>query len=95
MSLYKDLLSKGKEAIAALELPFKVKKEHKQLEMKILELEQQIAKDELTIQEQKSTSPIDWDKLIRAMDTMALNERRLGLLQNLEIELFIDTSKTI
>ena len=41
MSLYKELISKGKEAIAALEIPFKVKKEQKNLEMKILELEQQ------------------------------------------------------
>ena len=52
MSLYKDLLGKSKEVIAALELPFKVKKEKKNLEMKILELEQEIAKDELTIQDQ-------------------------------------------
>lgn len=36
MSLYKTLLSKGKEAIAAIELPFKVKKEQKELEMEIL-----------------------------------------------------------
>jgi hypothetical protein len=88
MSLYKDLLSKGKEAVAALELPFKVKKEHKNLEMKILELEQQIAKDELTIQEQKSASPIDWNKLIDAIDNKALNDRKLAQLQQLEQELF-------
>ena len=29
MSLYKDLLKLGKDAIAELELPFKVKKEQK------------------------------------------------------------------
>jgi hypothetical protein len=90
MSLYKDLLSKGKEAVAALELPFKVKKEHKNLEMKILELEQQIAKDELTIQEQQSASPIDWNKLIDAIDNKALNDRKLAQLQQLEKELFND-----
>lgn len=88
MSLYKDLLQKGKEAIAALELPFKVKKEKKNLEMKILELEQQIAKDELTIQEQKSANPIAWDKLIKAIDDKELNERKLKQLQALETELF-------
>lgn len=90
MSLYRDLISKGKEAVAALELPFKVKKEHKNLEMKILELEQQIAKDELTIQEQKSASPVDWNKLIDAIDNKALNERKLQQLKELEKELFND-----
>ena len=88
MSLYKDLISKVKEAIAALELPFKVKKERKNLEMKILELEQQVAKDELTIQEQKSASPINWDSLINAIDSNGLNQRKLKQLQDLETELF-------
>lgn len=88
MSLYKDLISKGKEAIAALELPFKVKKERKNLEMKILELEQTIAKDELTIQEQKSASPVNWDTLIEAIDKLELNNRKLKQLEALEKELF-------
>jgi len=88
MSLYKELISKGKEAIAALELPFKVKKEKKNLEMKILELEQKISKDELTIQEQKSASPINWDTLIDAIDDNGLNLRKLTQLQDLEKELF-------
>jgi len=90
MNLYQELLSKGKEAIAALELPFKVKKEKKNLEMKILELEQQIAKDELTIQEQKSSCPINWDKLIDAIDSKSLNDRKLKQLKELETELFND-----
>lgn len=93
MSLYRDLLTIGKDAVAALELPFKVKKEHKTLEMKILELEQQIAKDDLTIQEQKSGSPINWDKLIIAIDAKAISERRLLQLNSLEEELFLDTKK--
>jgi hypothetical protein len=91
MSLYRDMISKGKEAIAAMELPFKVKKEHKELEMKILELEQQIARDELTIQEQKSTNPVNWDKLVSAIDTLALNNRKLEQLNNLEKELFLES----
>jgi hypothetical protein len=93
MSLYKDLLSRGKEAIEALELPFKVKKEKKNLEMKILELEQSISKDELTVQEQKSKSPVDWDKLIDSIDALALNNRKLVQLQELEKEMFDDTNK--
>ena len=88
MSLYKDLLKLGKDAIAEIELPFKVKKEQKNLEMQILELEQQIAKDELTIQEQKTKSPINWDSLTNALDNKAISERKLGQLESLEKELF-------
>lgn len=97
MSLYRDLISKGKEAIAALGLPFKVKKEKKNLEMKILELKQQIlelkqqiAKDKLTIQEQKSSVPTAWDSLTSAIDNKALNDRKLEQLKNLEQELFAE-----
>ena len=88
MNLYKDLLKLGKDAIAEIELPFKVKKEQKNLEMQILELEQQITKDELTIQEQKTKSPINWDSLVSALDNKAINERKLGQLLELEKELF-------
>ena len=88
MNLYKDLLKLGKDAIAEIELPFKVKKEQKNLEMQILELEQQITKDELTIQEQKTKSPINWDSLVSALDNKAINERKIGQLLELEKELF-------
>ena len=88
MSLYKDLLKLGKDAIAEIELPFKVKKEQKNLEMKILELEQQLAKDELTIQEEKTKCPVNWNSLIDAIDNKAINERRLGQLEELEKEFF-------
>ena len=85
---YRELLAKGKEAIAALELPFKIKKEKKNLEMKILELEQEIAKNELTVQEQKSANPINWDKLISSIDTVELSKRKLKQLEKLQEELF-------
>lgn len=88
MSLYKDLINLGKDAIAAVELPFKVKREKKNLEMKILELEQQVANDDLTIQEQKSKSPVNWDELLKAIDRKAINDRKLALLKGLETELF-------
>jgi hypothetical protein len=89
MSLYKDLLSKGKEAIEAIQLPFKVEKEKKHLEMKILELKQTMATDALTVQEQKSACPVNWDKLIEAIDAEAMNKRKLKQLEDLENELFL------
>lgn len=86
--LYKKLLGMGKEAIDAVKLPFKVRGEKKKLEMKIIEIEEQIAKDDLTIQEQQSAHPVDWDKLIDAKDKKALNERKLKQLEELETEMF-------
>ena len=56
--------------------------------MKILELEQQIAKDELTIQQQKSANPINWDSLIDAIDNKAYNAMKLEKLIGLKEELF-------
>lgn len=88
MSLYANLLAKTKEAIADIERPFKVRKEQKNLEMEIIKLEQQLAKDELTLTEQKSANPIEWSTLIDAIDSKELNERKLKQLQNLEQELF-------
>lgn len=88
MSLYKDLLNKGKEVIDAIELPFKIKKEEKNLEMEILKVEQQIAKDELTVQEEKSRFPINWTKVIDAIDDLNINKRKLQTLLSLEEELF-------
>lgn len=88
MSLYRDLLKKTKEAIADAQVPFKVKKEQKQLELKIIELESEIAKNELTIEEQKSANPINWDKLINAMNERDLNNRKLTQLEALSTELF-------
>ncbi len=89
-SLYEKLLAMGKDAIAAIELPFKVKKEKKNLELKILELEQVIAQNDLAIQQEKSSSPINWDKLIEAINKRDLNDRKLTQLNALEDEMFSD-----
>lgn len=90
MNLYEQLLAKGKEAIADIERPFKVKKEKKNLEMVILDLEAKIANHDLTIQEQKAACPINWVKLREAIDTKEIDERKLKQYQALEAELFTE-----
>lgn len=94
MGLYKKLLASGKAAIEAIELPFKVKAEQKGLEMKILKLEEQVAKDALAIQQLKSTNPVDWDALGKAIDNKILNERRLKQFQDLNEEMFGEETTT-
>ena len=88
MNLYEELLQKGKQAISDLERPFKVRKEKKSLEMKILEMEQQIAEDELSLQEEKSKSPLNWEKMIQSLDKLEINNRKLTQLLSFELELF-------
>lgn len=87
-SLYSKLLKKGKEAVEAMQIPFKVRKAQKDLEMKIIEIEQEIATAELTIEEQQSQHPIDWTKLIDAIDSKELKGRKLKQLKELEGKLF-------
>lgn len=87
---YQDLILKGKEALDALKAPFVAKKAHKDLEVKILDVEQSIAQADLTIQEQKSANPADWEKIVDAIDDKNLLEKRLQQLKELEKELFLD-----
>lgn len=86
---YQELILKGKEALDALKAPFIAKKAHKDLEVKILDIEQAIAQADLTIQEQKSSHPVNWDKLIDAIDSKDLLSRKLKQLQEVETELFL------
>lgn len=86
--LYAQFLAKGKDAIDAMELPFKVRKEKKQLELLIVELESDLSKAELTIVKEQSTHPINWDNLLAALDSRDLKERKLKQYKELEDKLF-------
>lgn len=90
MKLYRTFLGKAKEAIAELEIPFKVKQEEKKLELAIIEKEQEIAKLELSVQESKSSYPLDLSKYIKAQDELEIAQRRLNQLLTLQKELFSD-----
>jgi hypothetical protein len=90
MNLYKKMLSKGKEAIAAMELPFKVKQEEKKLELKILEVEQEMATEELKVQEVLGSYPLDIKKYLESEDAFLLTTRRLEQLHKLQKQLFKD-----
>lgn len=85
---YLELLRMGKEAIADLQAPFTAKKAHKDLEVKILDIEQKIAEADDTIQKCKAANPPEWSKVGQAIDDKQLLERRLKQFQELETELF-------
>lgn len=85
---YSELLKLGKEAIDAIKIPFEVRKAEKDLEKEIIILEQQIAEQELKIQESKSARPINLRNILNAIDTKDLKERDLRLAKELQTELF-------
>lgn len=86
---YKEYLKLAKDGIDTLQLPFKVKKAEKALELKIVELESSIATKEVAIQELLTDKDeLKWDNIIDAIDDKELEERKLGQLNDLKDQLF-------
>ena len=85
---YSELLKKSKEAINLIKVPFKVKKAKKSLELKIAEAEDEISDGDLAVQEEKSSHPPNWDRIIDKTDERDLLARKLKLLNELKDELF-------
>jgi hypothetical protein len=84
-----DLIKMGKEALDSLQAPFKVRKDKKELESWIIDREQKIAELENKIQELKgSKEEFNVNKILNAIDDLALEERRLKQGNELLEELF-------
>lgn len=77
MSLRADLLRKAKEVIEEINLPFKINKEKKQLEIWILTKEERIASMEQKIQELKTSKELNIDTLLSNVDSLDLEKRKL------------------
>ena len=88
MMKYEDLLKLGKEALDLIKIPFEVRKARKDLEKEIINIEQQIAEKDATINDAKSSRPFGLDKVLDAIDDKALLERKLGQVNELLVELF-------
>lgn len=86
---YKEYLAMAKDAIEKVKIPFKVLKEKKQLELKILELESEIATTDVELQDIFTNKEnIDWEDVMDQIDDKELNERKLKQLQELKEQLF-------
>ena len=83
-----DLLKLGKDALKAVKLPFKLKKEKKNLESWILDYEEKVATLEQEISDLKADENMNVDKILDKVDECELAERRLKQGQNLMKELF-------
>lgn len=83
-----DLIKAGKELKESIQAPFKVRKDKKSLESWIIDRESKIAELEDKIQELKGASNLDVDKILEAIDDLALENRRLKQGEELLVELF-------
>lgn len=83
-----DFIKMGKEALDALQAPFKERKDEKNLEAWIIDREQKIAELDNKIQELKGASEFSVEKILEAIDDLALEQRRLKQGEDLLKELF-------
>jgi len=90
MSTRKELLKMVEGAIKEVKLPFKLRKEKKQLESWILDYEEKVATLEADITDIKCEDELNVDKILDKVDDLELAQRRLKQGQELMNELFPD-----
>lgn len=90
MSTRKELLKMGEDAIKAVKLPFKIRKEKKQLEALILDYEERVATLESEINDLKAEETLNVERILDKVDDLELEQRRLKQGEELMKELFDD-----
>ena len=90
MSTRKELLKMGEDAIKAVKLPFKIRKEKKQLEALILDYEERVATLESEINDLKAEETLNVERILDKVDDLELAQRRLKQGEELMKELFDD-----
>jgi hypothetical protein len=87
---YKDVLALAKEKIAEAKAPLRAKEMKKKAELEVCKLESTIADREHKIHEYASQYPIDFDKLLDAIDELELTQRRKEQFERIINEMFAD-----
>jgi hypothetical protein len=85
---YKDVLALAKEKINEAKAPFRAREMSKKAELEVCKLESTIADREQKIHELSSEYPIDFDKLISALDDLELTKRRKEQFEEIITEMF-------
>ncbi len=85
---YKDVLALAKEKINEAKAPFRAREMSKKAELEVCKLESTIADREQKIHELCSEYPIDFDKLINALDELELTKRRKEQFEQIIQEMF-------
>lgn len=85
---YKDVLILAKEKIKEAMAPLRAREMRKKAELEACKLESKIAEKEQKIQEFASEYPIDFDKIIDAIDELELLKRRKEQFEKIIVEMF-------
>jgi hypothetical protein len=85
---YKDVLAMAKEKINEAKAPFRAKEMSKKAELEVCKLESTIADREQKINELSSEYPINFDRLIDALDELELTRRRKEQFEKIIAEMF-------
>jgi len=85
---YKDVLALAKEKINEAKAPFRAKEMSKKAELEVCKLESTIADREQKIHELSSEYPVDFYKLISALDDLELTRRRKEQFEQIITEMF-------
>ena len=88
MKKREQYLKATKEAIKLVKLPFKLRKEKKQLESWVIDREEDVATLENDIVELQSNETLDVDNILNKEDDLVLLKRRLDQGEKLYGELF-------
>ena len=83
-----ELLKMSEAGLKLIKLPFKLRKEQKQLESWVIELEEKIATLDSEINDLKAAETLKVDSILNKEDERKLAERRLTQGQELMKELF-------
>lgn len=87
---YKEILTLAKEKITEAMAPLRAREMKKKAELEACKLESTIAEKEQKIQEYASAYPIDFDRLIDAIDDLEIVKRRREQFEKIIAEMFGD-----
>lgn len=85
---YSELLKMSKEKLEEAKAPIRAKQMRKAAEMEMLKLEENIVSQEQTIQDLTSKFPIDFNRVIDAIDELELTKRRIDQFRTIISDLF-------
>jgi uncharacterized coiled-coil protein SlyX len=90
---YKEILKYSKEKIQESLAPIRAMQAKKQAELEIAKLEEKIATQESEITEITSKHPLNFEKLLDALDELALTERRKEQFESIINDLFEESTE--
>lgn len=85
---YKDVILLAKDKIKETMAPLRAKEQQKKAELEICKLDSKISENEQKIQEISSEYPLDFDRLIDAIDDLELTKRRKEQFEKIINEMF-------